>query len=207
MIIPSTQVVHISESKGRGVVATAPIPRGTVTWVGDELDREFTPAQFQRLAPTTQEIVLTYSYRNRRGNLFFCWDNERYINHSFRPNCCLTPYHFEIAVRDIAIGEELTNDYGFLNIIAPFAVEDEGTGRDTVYPDDLLRHSGEWDQLLAGAFSRLLQVEQPLRRFFTDRAWREAEAVASGRAAMVSIGSCYCPGKADAFLAPVNDQP
>ncbi len=180
MIIPTTRVAYISESKGNGVVATARIARGTVTWVLDELDREFTPGQLQRMAPATREIVLTYSYRNRAGNLVFCWDNERYINHSFKPNCCLTPYNFEIATRDIEIGEELTNDYGMLNIIAPFSVDAEGTGRSTVYPDDLLRYSSEWDHLLGEAFARLLQVPQPLRDHFSESLWRQAEQIARG---------------------------
>lgn len=194
MIIPTTRVAYISESKGNGVVATARIPRGTVTWVFDELDREFTLGQLQRMAPATREVVLTYSYRNRAGNLVFCWDNERYINHSFRPNCCPTPYNFEIAIRDIEIGEELTNDYGMLNIIAPFSVDDEGTGRFTVYPDDLLRYSGEWDRLLGEAFARFLEVPQPLRDCFPESLWRQAEQIARGEKPRESISSCYFSG-------------
>ncbi len=207
MIIPCTQVVPISESKGRGVVATAPIRKGTITWVFDQLDREFTPEQFWQLPPAIRETILTYSYRNRHGRLVFCWDNERYMNHSFHANCCLTPYNFEIAIRDIACGEELTNDYGTLNIIAPFPVEEEGSGRDTVHPDDLRRHSGKWDRLLAAAFTRLLKVDQPLQPFFSPEAWQEVAAVASGKKALGTIADCLCLLDGSPFLVPPRERP
>jgi hypothetical protein len=191
MIIPCTKVIHISESKGNGVVATAKIPLGTVTWVFDDLDREIPMDRLPHMSLPCREAVLTYSYRNNKGQLIFCWDNERFINHSFRPNCCLTPYKFEIAIRDIEAGEELTNDYGTFNIIAPFAVASEGSNRSTVYPDDLLRYSSLWDTLLREAFGRFLLVEQPLRQVFSPGTWKLAESVARGETAMASIRDCY----------------
>ena len=191
MIIPCTKVVHIDAKKGNGVVATERIAKGTVTWVFDDLDREIPMQRLEAMSPPCQEAVLTYSYRNRKGNLIFCWDNERFMNHSFRPNCCLTPYRFELAIRDIEAGEELTNDYGTLNIIAPFAVDCEGSDRETVYPDDLLRFSDLWDAQLRAAFSRFLEVEQPLRQVFADDIWKLAESIARGKMAMASIRDCF----------------
>lgn len=191
MIIGCTEVVYINEVKGYGVLATARIPQGTVTWVFDDLDREIPMTRLDQLPAPCREAVLTYSYRNSKGNLVFCWDNERFINHSFRPNCCLTPYNFEIAVRDIEPGEELTDDYGFLNIIAPFAVDSEGTDRTTVYPDDLLRYSARWDSQLRAAFDRLLEVDQPLRQVFNPEVWKLAESIARGETTMASIKNCY----------------
>ena len=191
MIIPCTKVVHINALKGNGVVATENIAKGTVTWVFDDLDREIPPQALDAMSMVCREAVLTYSYRNNKGNLIFCWDNERYINHSFQPNCCLTPYHFEIAIRDIQAGEEITNDYGVFNIIEPFVVDGEGGNRTTVYPDDLLRYSREWDLRLQEAFSRFLHVPQPLRPLFPVKAWQFAEAVARGERSMASIRECY----------------
>ena len=191
MIIPCTKVVHINALKGNGVVATENIAKGTVTWVFDDLDREIPPQALDAMSTVCREAVLTYSYRNNKGNLIFCWDNERFINHSFQPNCCLTPYHFEIAIRDIQAGEELTNDYGVFNIIEPFVVDGEGGERTTVYPDDLLRCSREWDLQLEEAFHRFLHVPQPLRQLFSDNAWQLAEAVARGERSMASIRECY----------------
>ena len=195
MIIPCTKVAPISAGKGNGVVATAKIPQGTVTWVFDDLDREIPMDRLERMSLPCREAILTYSYRNNKGHLIFCWDNERFINHSFRPNCCLTPYKFEIAIRDIEPGEELTNDYGTFNIIAPFAVDAESGDRSTVYPDDLLRYSSLWDAQLHATFDRFLHVEQPLRPVFSVDAWKLAESVARGETAMASIKDCYYPAQ------------
>jgi hypothetical protein len=191
MIIPYTEVVYINDVKGYGVVATRKISQGTATWVFDDLDREVPFDRLPLLSEPCREAILTYSYRNNKGHLIFCWDNERYINHSFNPNCCLTPYGFEMAIRDINAGEELTNDYGSLNIIAPFPVDAEGGERTTVYPDDLVRYGGAWDKKLKESFGHFLEVKQPLRPVFSQETWKLAEAVARGEIAMASIRECY----------------
>jgi uncharacterized protein len=201
MIIPCTKVTHINDMKGNGVVATERIPKGTVTWVFDDLDREIPLQRLDTMSPPCREAILTYSYRNNKGHLIFCWDNERYINHSFKPNCCLTPYGFELAIRDIEPGEELTNDYGTLNIIAPFAVDAEGGDRTIIYPDDLLRYSDHWDKLLRDAFRHFLAVQQPLRQVFPPDVWMLAESIARGETTMISIRNCYFNSK-KANLAP-----
>ena len=204
MIIPCTKVVHINALKGNGVIATEKIAKGTVTWVFDDLDREIPLQALDAMSAACREAVLTYSYRNNKGNLIFCWDNERYINHSFQPNCCLTPYQFEIAIRDIRAGEELTNDYGVFNIIEPFVVDGEGGERTTVYPDDLLRYSGEWDLQLEEAFRRFPHVPQPLRQLFPGKAWQLAEAVARGERSMASIRECYYDETKSSSVPPVK---
>jgi len=192
MIIPCTRVTFINDEKGNGVIATKPIRQGTITWFFDDLDRTFSPQQFAALSPTAQENVLNYSYTNNKGELVFCWDNERFINHSFKPNCILTPYGIELAVKDIEKGEELTNDYGFLNIIEPFPVDGDDTGRrHTVFPDDLLRHSSEWDQLLRRAFDRLPAVNQPLQPYLPPDRWQAAMAVAARQQPMQSIRTLF----------------
>jgi hypothetical protein len=191
MIIPCTEVAYINDVKGYGVVATRKIRQGTATWVFDDLDREIPLDRLASMSEPCREAVLTYSYRNNKGHLIFCWDNERYINHSFNPNCCLTAYGFEMAIRDINAGEELTNDYGSLNIIAPFPVDAEGGERTTVYPDDLVRYGGAWDKKLKESFGHFLEVKQPLRPVFSQETWKLAEAVARGEIAMASIRECY----------------
>ena len=120
MIHPHTELQFISEEVGHGVVATQFIPAGTITWVLDKLDREFTPEQFQKMNELYQHILDTYSFRNSQGNFVLCWDHGRFVNHSFKSNCLSTAYDFEIAIRDIQPGEQLTDDYGYLNISTPF---------------------------------------------------------------------------------------
>ncbi len=195
MIHPHTELRFINEQIGHGVIATEPIPLGTVTWVMDRLDRTFSPAAVSRFSSPLREKMERYCYRNRKGDYFLCWDHARFINHSFRPNCIATAYGFELAVRDIATGEELTNDYGFLNIIEPFRADDEGVRRKTVYPDDLIRHHHRWDQMLIRSYSRLLIVDQPLKPFFKPSKWRQAVQVASGKSQMKSIlNNLHRPG-------------
>ncbi|XOV75575.1 MAG: SET domain-containing protein [Phycisphaerales bacterium] len=107
----------MNESIGHGVVATRDIPKGTITWVQDELDREFSPGEIRRLGKPFAASLDKYCFRNQHGRWVLCWDHARFVNHSFKSNCVTTAYNFEIAVRDIRAGEELTDDYGYLNIM------------------------------------------------------------------------------------------
>ncbi len=113
--------------------------------------------------PLYQQVLDTYTYRNPEGKHILCWDNARFINHSSNSNCVTTAYEFEIAIRDIQPGEQLTDDYGYLNLEEPFeAVPEAGTNRTMIYPDDLIRYYHIWDEDLLNAFPHLLDVEQPL---------------------------------------------
>jgi hypothetical protein len=194
MIHPHTIVQFIDNEKGFGLFATRPIPCGTITWTRDLLDREITPAEMEAYDPRYQEILLKYSFRNNIGNYIFCWDNGRYINHSFNSNCCLTPYDFEIAIRDIEAGEELTDDYGYLNIIEPFEALPEGGDRKIVYPDDLLRYAEMWDAKIKAAFPNLLRVDQPLRTYLEENTWETITHIRDGKAEMLSIRACHYEG-------------
>ncbi|MCC7300646.1 MAG: SET domain-containing protein [Verrucomicrobia bacterium] len=194
MLHPDTEVRWISKEIGCGIVATRDIPKGTVTWVLDPLDRLFSPCEIEVLPAVCRETLFKYSYRNRHGDYVFCWDNTRFMNHSFKPNCITTAYGFELAVRDIAEGEELTNDYGSLNILEPFHACDEGTDRKVVYPDDLARHYANWDRQLEKAFKRIQTVEQPLRELLSAEQWETAGHIAEKPNLMDSILNCLHRG-------------
>ncbi|MDX1438586.1 MAG: hypothetical protein R3284_01670 [Rubricoccaceae bacterium] len=106
-----------------------------------------------------------------------------------------TGYGFEIVVRDIAAGEELTDDYGYLNLEQPFEVfPEKGTKRTTILPDDLVRFHPEWDRQLEKAFRYLTHVEQPLAQLLDSDMWETVVAVAEGREDMLSILNCYYAG-------------
>ncbi|SRX75136.1 SET domain-containing protein [Aequorivita antarctica] len=194
MIHPKTELKFISNEIGYGVVATEFLPAGTITWALDDLDREFTPSKLKKMNPLYQNILETYCYRNNKGNFVLCWDYGRYVNHSFKSNCISTAYDFEIAIRDIQPGEELTDDYGYLNVSEPFKGIDEGTRRKTVYPDDLLNHYEAWDKQLIKNFSKIIKVEQPLKPLITTRLWNDITAIAEGKKEMKSIKENYFPG-------------
>lgn len=187
MIHPHTELRFISPEVGYGVVATQFIPKGTITWAHDQLDREFTPEQFQQMPEPYQKILDIYCFRNNKGNLVLCWDHSRYVNHSFRANCLSTAYDYEIAIRDIEPGEELTDDYGYLNVSEPFRGYPEGTRRQVVYPDDLVRYHRVWDKKVLQAMKYLPGVEQPLRHLLTNEIWEKSLKIASGTEQMDSI--------------------
>ncbi|SRX55551.1 SET domain-containing protein [Aequorivita sp. CIP111184] len=194
MIHPKTELKFISNEIGYGVVATEFIPAGTITWALDDLDREFTPAKLKKMNPLYQNILETYCYRNKKGNFVLCWDYGRYVNHSFKSNCISTAYDFEIAIRDIQPGEELTDDYGYLNVSEPFTGIDEGTRRKTVYPDDLLTQHESWDKKLIKNFPNIIKLEQPLKSLITPKLWNEITAIGEGKKEMKSIKENYFPG-------------
>jgi len=194
MMHPFTELRFINEEIGHGVVATRDLPCGTITWVQDDLDREFEPHEIEALGRPYAEVLDKYCYRNQHGRWVLCWDHARYVNHSFRSNCLTTAYNFEIAIRDIRAGEQLTDDYGYLNVTQPFRAIDEGVERMVVYPDDLVRLHPVWDEQLRAAWPRIPRVEQALRPLMSRDAWRRVVRIARDREAMASIFTCYYPG-------------
>ncbi len=168
MLHPHTELRFVSPEIGYGVYATRDIPIGTITWVKDELDRAFRPAEVEKLSEVNYDNLMKYTYRDRRGDYFFCWDLTRFVNHSYEPNSILTSMDFEIAIRDIKKGEEITNDYGTLNLIEPFRCAKGGANeREYVRPDDLKRFHKKWDAQIAFAMSFQQKVDQPLTKFLT----------------------------------------
>ena len=192
MLHPATELRFISDDVGYGVVATQRIPKGTITWVLDDLDRTFTPKEVDAMPVIYRKILDRYSFRDNRGNCILCWDHARFVNHSFRSNCISTAYDFELAVRDIEPGEELTDDYGYLNIDEPFeALPEKGTRRKAVMPDDLPRYYKQWDRQLVSAFRKLETVPQPLMQLLKPAIAKKARAIANGQDEMDSILSLY----------------
>ena len=191
MIHPKTELKFISKEIGHGVVATEFIPAGTITWVLDKLDREFSPEAYHAMDSIYKNIMDTYSYRNNKGNFILCWDNGRFVNHSFKSNCLTTAYDFEIAIRDIQPGEQLTDDYGYLNITEPFRGIDEGTERKVVYPDDLVNYHKEWDEKIKNVFNKIVDNKQPLKVLINNELWQKIERIANGKEEIDSILKNY----------------
>ncbi len=191
MIHPSTELRFINNEIGYGVVATELIPKGAITWALDKLDREFTSLELRTFDEPYQQILSRYCYRNNTGKFVLCWDNGRYVNHSFKSNCMSTAYDFEIAIRDIQPGEELTDDYGYLNLPQAFRATEEGTRRKHVYPDDLLKYHKEWDKKLLSAFKHIASVPQPLQGILSPAIWDTCIRVSKGEEPMASILDIY----------------
>jgi uncharacterized protein len=116
MLHPDTQLRYLSTEVGHGVFATAAIPRGTIVWVRDCLDQEFTREQLSQLPAVYQTLVRRYTFLTAAGTNLLCWDGGRLMNHSCQPSCAGTHLGFEMAIRDLEPGAELTNDYATLSL-------------------------------------------------------------------------------------------
>ncbi|MBF9140032.1 SET domain-containing protein [Hymenobacter properus] len=192
MIHPDTELRFISPEIGFGVVAVKLIPKGTITWVFDSLDEVFSPAALADMHPLQQAFLEKYSYRDHNGDYVLCGDHSRFVNHSFRSSCISTAYNCELAVRDILPGEELTDDYGYLNLTEPFdCLPEPGSPRTQALPDDLLHFHAQWDAQLIDAFQQFNHVPQPLLPLLDATHRKQVLAVAAGQQPMESILSCY----------------
>ncbi|RYD92980.1 MAG: SET domain-containing protein-lysine N-methyltransferase [Sphingobacteriales bacterium] len=191
MIHPDTELRFINDVVGYGVVAKKFIPKGTITWVQDGLDQVYSKEAVDRIDPLMRSYLETYCFVNSKGESVLCWDNAKYVNHSFNSSCMSTAYDFEIAIRDIHPGEQLTDDYGYLNVSEPFEAEDEGTERKVVYPDDILKYHKEWDKSILDNLENIEQVAQPLQRFIPEATWNEFGKVLSGESELKSIRTCH----------------
>jgi len=192
MIHPHTELKFINEEKGFGVVATSFIPKGTITWSADPLDQVFSPDEVHNMKPFFRNFIDKYTYRDNAGNYILCWDHARFVNHSYHSNCMSTAYNFELAIRDIYPGEELTDDYGYLNVSEPFFAQPEaGSDRTAVMPDDLLHYHKLWDAQLKSAFLRFNLVDQPLSDLIDRRYQEKIRLITAGKEDMDSILNCY----------------
>jgi hypothetical protein len=171
LIHPHTELRFINHKIGFGVFATQFIPRGTLTWVCDELDQFVDAARVAALPPFYRKLLDTYTFRDRLGRHVLCWDLARFMNHSCAP-CCLGPDStFEVAVRDIQPGEELTDDYASLHLQAHerFRCHCGVAGcRRWVSADDVPRCEAVWERLIEDAMRLPTKVPQPLAPILLD---------------------------------------
>ena len=163
MIHPKTELRFIDPQIGYGIFATEAIPMGTIVYIKDNFEVEISPRQFSKLDSIHQAIAEKYSYIDQRGVRIISWDNAKYVNHRCECNTMSTGYGFEIAIRDIAAGEEITDEYGMFNIPYEFEVACGCTQcRKVLKPDDLDTYAEQWDASVICALQNITEVNQPL---------------------------------------------
>jgi hypothetical protein len=163
MLYPDTEIRRRSDRVGYGIFATSFIPKGTITWVLDGMDQILSMHEVAQMDPSSLDQLIKYSYVNGHGNRVLCWDLTRFMNHHCEPNILSPGLPVEIAVRDIHENEELTNDYGALNIEEDFecscgSLHCRGIIRDA----DFERLASLWDLQLREAAKYAPLVPQPL---------------------------------------------
>lgn len=163
VIHPATEVRYIDPVVGLGVFATARLAKGTITYVWDPLEIEITPEDPRLRDPTFAPIIERYSYIDANGVRIVSWDHAKFVNHCCQANTMSTGYGFEVAIRDIEAGEQITDEYGMFNLPQPMELRcSKGPCRKKVEADDLDRYYERWDAQIKSALVLIEQVEQPL---------------------------------------------
>ena len=164
MLHPNVELRKINDEMGYGVFATRPIPLGTITWALDPLDQILDGHAAEHLEDQYDGNLTRYTWVTADGYRILCWDFGRFMNHSCEANSYGPGgYQFEIAVRDIAAGEELTCDYATLNLEQPLVCHCGSVHcRGVIKPEDLEDIAPTCDILIRTACTRIHEVRQPL---------------------------------------------
>ncbi len=176
MLHPATELRFLGSEIGYGIIATEFIPRGTVTWTLDHLDKIIHDPEIKALSVTHGPIIEKYTFKIGQLNVF-CWDNAKYINHSCKASSLGTLYGFEVAVVDIAPGMELTKDYA-----ASMSPDDAGfqcycgvpVCRKVVSDADAKKVETYWKIALKDALKDFYSVSQPLAPLLNASSLRRA---------------------------------
>jgi hypothetical protein len=176
MIHPNTVLKFVSETIGYGVYATRDIPEGSIVYVKDSLELIITPTDYLLHTPQMKEVVDKYSYIDEKGNRIISWDFAKYVNHCCNCNTISTGYGFEIAIRDIKAGEQITDEYGIFNLDQEMTlVCGEQHCRKIIKPEDFDIYYGDWDAKIKKSISKLFEVDQPLMPFVEENTRKELD--------------------------------
>jgi SET domain-containing protein len=116
MLLVPTRLAQ-SPIHGFGVYVVAPIPKGMPVWRFERgLDMEFAPDIVETLPEHVRTFFSHYGYLDRNvKRIILCFDDARFVNHSDTPNVATDyaqdAYGLDVALRDMAAGEELTMNY------------------------------------------------------------------------------------------------
>lgn len=103
--------VRETADKGKGLFAKEFIPKGTIVCFECNKCRTLKDIDPSKMSVEEKEKMFDYAYRKKDGSYIAPCDETRYLNHSCNANILGTEFGFDIAVRDIQKGEEMTYDY------------------------------------------------------------------------------------------------
>lgn len=188
MIHPKTELRFINDQVGYGVFATSFIPEGTIVYVKDSLELIISPTDYLMQTKEMREVVDKYSYIDEGGNRIVSWDFAKYVNHCCNCNTISTGYGFEMAIRDILQGEQITDEYGIFNIEEEMVlVCGESNCRKRIAPDDFDNYYQSWDEKIRKSIDKLFDVEQPLMPFIDEHTRAELDTFFSDSSLYKSV--------------------
>ncbi|MCV9385385.1 SET domain-containing protein [Reichenbachiella ulvae] len=188
MIHPKTKLQHINEVVGYGVFATERIPKGTIVYIKDSLEHIIVPEVYHQHDAEMKAVIDKYSYIDEHGNRIVSWDFAKYVNHCCNCNTMSTGYGFEIAIRDVEAGEEITDEYGIFNIDQEMElICSEPTCRKKIALDDFERYYEKWDDKIVTAIFDLWNVDQPLINLLDEKTQKEIEMLRNDPASYKSV--------------------
>jgi len=112
LVIPT----YLADSpiQGTGVFAAENVQKGSTVWIFDHrVDRIIRPDDVGDLPAHVIDFLDKHAWLDNNGYWRIGIDNDKFTNHSDNPN--VGPYRdmnsMTVALRDIAKGEEITEDY------------------------------------------------------------------------------------------------
>ncbi len=166
---PDTEVRVCDGGRGLGVFATSLIPKGTIVYIQDSLDIVLESSAIHDLPTLPAAEVKRLSYKKSDGTFVLCWDHSKYTNHCCFPNSLSTGWGFEIALKEIHPGDEITDDYGLFNDEEPMELLCDKKGcRGCLNPEDFDLYVKDWDEALQDALGSYRSCEQPLLELITE---------------------------------------
>ncbi len=188
MIHPNTEMRFISPEIGYGVFATTFIPCGTIVYIKDPMEIAVSPIQYAQLNEPLKSTIEKYSYIDENGDRIVSWDHGKYVNHCCDCNTMSTGYGFEIAIKDIQPGEEITDEYGMFNLEYEMVLScSKPACRKMVKGDDMLQYFAAWDEKVMKALKRSRQVEQPLMPLIDKHTLQQVDDFLSDETEYVSV--------------------
>jgi len=99
--------VKETNNKGFGLYARQRVPKGTIICFESDGFRIIPAEDYETMSETAKEHV----YQRADGTYIAPSDDSKYLNHSCNANVLDSRLGFDIVVRDIRKGEEVTYDY------------------------------------------------------------------------------------------------
>jgi uncharacterized protein len=188
MMHPHALLKKVDDVIGYGVFASKLIPAGSVTYARDDSEWFVCPEEYSMMDETQKKEVDWFSYIDSDGMRIVSTDIARYMNHNCDANTISTGYGFEIAVRDIQPGQEITDEYGLFSLPEPMKCFcGSANCRTVIREDDWDRYFLQWDMKARIGLSKFDKVYQPLAGYIDKCLIKEVQDYLHGRCEMKSV--------------------